>query len=208
MNRLIGIALLLTATGANAQTVPCTWTDDPIVAGETPIKAEHINEIRRCLEAIQPFSEATIINRMVGTYTFSLTGSTFSGSGVLRFYSFSREDHRTGFWLFDPPTFQSIGLTIPISGHFFLGSYHSIDSFTLYLVIDESFARYFGEDCDFLLHFNAYTPVRWTTYGSSCNYPEQGTIELTRILPHWNEGQGAGNSYPDEESSGRLDQAR
>ena len=32
--------------------VTCTWTDNPIVAGETPIRAEHINEIRACIDRI------------------------------------------------------------------------------------------------------------------------------------------------------------
>ncbi len=38
---------------AAAQTAPtCSWTDNPIVAGQTPIKAEHVNEIRACLDSI------------------------------------------------------------------------------------------------------------------------------------------------------------
>ena len=32
--------------------VSCLWTDNPIVAGQTPIKAAHLNEIRACLDAI------------------------------------------------------------------------------------------------------------------------------------------------------------
>lgn len=39
------------ATPVDAQ-VTCTWTDNPIRAGQTPIKAEHINEIRACIDRI------------------------------------------------------------------------------------------------------------------------------------------------------------
>ena len=39
-------------TPAPAQVVSCTWTDNPIVSGETPIKAAHINEIRACIDQI------------------------------------------------------------------------------------------------------------------------------------------------------------
>ena len=37
---------------AYAQAPICSWTDNPIVAGRTPIKAQHLNEIRGCLDAI------------------------------------------------------------------------------------------------------------------------------------------------------------
>ena len=36
---------------AEAQVI-CTWTDNPLVAGETPIRAAHINEIRACIDRI------------------------------------------------------------------------------------------------------------------------------------------------------------
>ena len=45
------LAVLLAAGPAEGQ-VTCTFTDDPIVAGETPIRAEHINEIRDCLKRL------------------------------------------------------------------------------------------------------------------------------------------------------------
>lgn len=45
------LAVLLAAGPAEGQ-VTCTFTDDPIVAGETPIRAEHINEIHDCLKRL------------------------------------------------------------------------------------------------------------------------------------------------------------
>ena len=36
----------------DAQQITCNWTDNPIVAGQTPIRAEHINEIRACIDRI------------------------------------------------------------------------------------------------------------------------------------------------------------
>ena len=52
MHRAIVVGLvLLAASQADAQ-VTCNWTDNPIVAGQTPIKAEHINELRACIEGI------------------------------------------------------------------------------------------------------------------------------------------------------------
>ena len=42
----------LWALPVHAQPPTCSWTDNPIVSGQTPIKAEHINEIRACLDAI------------------------------------------------------------------------------------------------------------------------------------------------------------
>ena len=44
-------AIVAVVVPAEAQ-VTCTWTDNPLVAGETPIKAAHINEIRACLDRI------------------------------------------------------------------------------------------------------------------------------------------------------------
>ena len=48
------VAWTLGAPSSQAQTAPvtCSWTDVPIVAGQTLLKAEHINEIRACLDAI------------------------------------------------------------------------------------------------------------------------------------------------------------
>lgn len=42
----------LWALPVHAQPPTCSWTDHPIVSGQTPIKAEHINELRACLDAI------------------------------------------------------------------------------------------------------------------------------------------------------------
>ena len=44
-------AIIAGVVPAGAQ-VTCSWTDNPIVAGETPIKAAHINEIRACIDRI------------------------------------------------------------------------------------------------------------------------------------------------------------
>ena len=44
-------AIVAGVVPAEAQ-VTCTWTDNPIVSGETPIKAAHINEIRACIDRI------------------------------------------------------------------------------------------------------------------------------------------------------------
>ena len=55
---LAGIALFVLvplATAAQDAQDPLTcraWTDNPVVGGSTPLKAEHINEIRACLERI------------------------------------------------------------------------------------------------------------------------------------------------------------
>ena len=47
----ICVGVLFVVSTAQAQPT-CTWTDNPIVAGQTPIKAQHINEIRACLDAV------------------------------------------------------------------------------------------------------------------------------------------------------------
>ena len=47
----VAVAVLVWAAPADAQ-VTCTWTDHPIIAGQTAIKAEHINEIRECIDRI------------------------------------------------------------------------------------------------------------------------------------------------------------
>ena len=58
LRMIIAISLaVVTVVGvvpATAQGPPvsCSWTDNPIVAGQTPVRAEHINEIRACLDAI------------------------------------------------------------------------------------------------------------------------------------------------------------
>ncbi len=44
-------APVLPAAGQNS-VVECRWTDNPIVAGETPIRAVHLQEIRDCLDRI------------------------------------------------------------------------------------------------------------------------------------------------------------
>ena len=44
-------AIVAGVVPAEAQ-VTCSWTDNPIVAGETPIKAAHINDIRACIDRI------------------------------------------------------------------------------------------------------------------------------------------------------------
>lgn len=44
-------AIIAVVVPAEAQ-VTCTWTDNPLVAGETPIKAVPINEIRACIDRI------------------------------------------------------------------------------------------------------------------------------------------------------------
>ena len=44
-------AIVAGVVPAEAQ-VTCLWTDNPLVAGETPIKAAHINEIRACIDRI------------------------------------------------------------------------------------------------------------------------------------------------------------
>ena len=45
------LLLLLIAVPAAAQ-VECRFTDNPIVAGQTPIRARHINELRNCLDLV------------------------------------------------------------------------------------------------------------------------------------------------------------
>ena len=47
------VAVLVATSPATAQApVSCSWTDNPIVAGGTLIKAQHLNEIRSCLDSI------------------------------------------------------------------------------------------------------------------------------------------------------------
>ena len=46
------LAAVLLAAGPAEGQATCTFTDDPIVADETPIRAEHINEIRDCLKQL------------------------------------------------------------------------------------------------------------------------------------------------------------
>ena len=44
---------LVPFSAAAQENVSCgSWTDDPIVSGSTPLRAEHINEIRGCLDRI------------------------------------------------------------------------------------------------------------------------------------------------------------
>jgi hypothetical protein len=49
---LVIAAVLAVPLASTAQTCPANWTDHPAVAGETPIRAAHINEIRECLTLI------------------------------------------------------------------------------------------------------------------------------------------------------------
>ena len=39
-------------TGAQDTATCSPWTDNPIVSGQTPIRAEHINELRACLDLV------------------------------------------------------------------------------------------------------------------------------------------------------------
>ena len=48
----ISVVFGLWAPPVHAQPPTCAWTDNPIVSGQTPIKAQHINELRACLDAI------------------------------------------------------------------------------------------------------------------------------------------------------------
>ena len=108
---------------AHAQTAPfsCPWTDFPIVAGQTPIKAEHINEIRACLDVIirnwpqsggsnVPFSTEDLT---VGAGQEAMNGDTLSVN-------------YTG-WLYDPNAAENKGAQFD-SGDFsfVLGSGHVI----------------------------------------------------------------------------------
>ncbi len=50
---VVVFAVVVATVPAAAQApFTCSWTDNPIVAGQTPIKAEHLNEIRACLDSI------------------------------------------------------------------------------------------------------------------------------------------------------------
>ena len=49
---LVVVVGLFAATPVAAQQLSCAWTDDPIVAGRTPIRAQHINELRDCLNRV------------------------------------------------------------------------------------------------------------------------------------------------------------
>ena len=51
MRIVVTVGVLFLASTTKAQPT-CTWTDNPIVAGQTPIKAQHLNEIRTCLDAV------------------------------------------------------------------------------------------------------------------------------------------------------------
>ena len=45
--------LMIIAAGAEAQQpLECVFTDVPIVAGRTPVRAQHINELRNCLRRV------------------------------------------------------------------------------------------------------------------------------------------------------------
>ena len=48
---VVAVVVLSSVLAAQAP-VSCTWTDHPIVAGQTPLKAVHLNELRACLAAI------------------------------------------------------------------------------------------------------------------------------------------------------------
>ena len=52
---VFGVIFSLTVVAiASAQdTVSCPpWTDNPIVSGQTPIRAQHINELRTCFDRV------------------------------------------------------------------------------------------------------------------------------------------------------------
>lgn len=75
-------AIVAVVVPAEAQ-VTCTWTDNPLVAGETPIKAVHINEIRACIDRIlaggtlPPVARVffTIDDVVIGTGEMALPGN-------------------------------------------------------------------------------------------------------------------------------------
>lgn len=56
---VIAVAVSLWAPPVRAQPPTCSWTDNPIVSGQTPIKAVHINELRACLDAILAWLNTT-----------------------------------------------------------------------------------------------------------------------------------------------------
>ena len=45
-------AITMQADTARSEAPTCTWTDNPIIADQTPLRAQHINEIRDCIDAI------------------------------------------------------------------------------------------------------------------------------------------------------------
>ena len=49
---LVGCITLAGPAGAQNALTCAPWTDNPIVSGQTPIRADHINELRTCLELV------------------------------------------------------------------------------------------------------------------------------------------------------------
>ena len=50
---VIAFVVLVPLSAAAQDPLTClAWTDTPIIAGSTPLKAQHINELRACLERI------------------------------------------------------------------------------------------------------------------------------------------------------------
>ena len=104
------VVSLTIAVSASAQgTVQCPpWTDNPIVSGQTPIRAQHINELRACLDLVMdalsrsgplPPPAGSSCTNNLGTVAASVTrdgswdGSCssvhFSNGRFARYYSFT-----------------------------------------------------------------------------------------------------------------------
>ena len=83
---VVAALFVLVPLSADAQAeLTCrAWTDNPIVSGATPLRAQHINEIRACLERIiehlsvtpaDPRGDITVseVLRSSGSYSIYLT---------------------------------------------------------------------------------------------------------------------------------------
>jgi hypothetical protein len=77
------------------------WTDDPVVSGSTPLKAQHINELRACLERIIQHLGVTPVDPVGGITVTDILHEPgrFGAADVTRIYAsfFNNTDARTGF---------------------------------------------------------------------------------------------------------------
>ena len=99
---LVGIALFVLVPLSAAAQDPLTcraWTDNPIVSGSTPLRAQHINELRACLERIIQHLGVTPVDPVGGITVTDILHEPGRFGGITYIYAsfFNNTDASTSF---------------------------------------------------------------------------------------------------------------
>ena len=99
---LAGIAFVVLVPLSAAAQGPLTcraWTDDPVVSGSTPLRAQHINELRACLEQIIRHLGVTPVDPVGGITVTDILHEPYRFGGGTYIYAsfFNNTDASTSF---------------------------------------------------------------------------------------------------------------